>query len=222
MALWKGNSMQLKSRTIVVGLDFSALADRAFQQAYELAAVSSTSEIHAICLGPAAGVDPLGDDRTPASTNAARLEEGATQLSKHVNALLLKLGGAPSSGMRVYSHFRIDVPWIGITRLAAEVEATVIVVGTHGRHGVARWLLGSVADGVVRHAGCPVLLIPLEERVVELPKMEPACSVCIEARKSSKGSELWCTAHSERHGRRHTYHQRDRISEDASLPLIGR
>jgi nucleotide-binding universal stress UspA family protein len=214
--------MQLKSRTIVVGLDFSELADRAFRQAYELASVSSTAEIHAIYVVPPAAVDPLTGHDAIAPTNAARLEEGAAQLSKHVDALLSKLGGILQSGMRVYSHFRIDVPWVGISRLAAEVEANVVIVGTHGRHGVARWLLGSVAEGVMRHAACPVLVIPLEAKVAELPKIEPACSMCIDARKTSKGSTLWCAQHREHHGRRHTYHQRDRMSEDAALPLIGR
>lgn len=214
--------MQLKSRTIVVGLDFSELADRAFKQAYELAAVSSTSEIHAIFVMTSAVVDPLtGYDAVEPST-AARMEQGATRLSKHVNELLFKLGGIVTSGMRVYSHFRIDVPWVGITRLAAEVEANVVVVGTHGRHGVARWLLGSVAEGVVRHASCPVLVIPLEPKALELPKIEAACPQCIEARKASSGRELWCAQHREHHGRRHTYHQRDRMSADAALPLVGR
>lgn len=35
-----------------------------------------------------------------------------------------------------------------------------IVMGTHGRSGLTRWLLGSVADKVLRHATVPVLLIP--------------------------------------------------------------
>ena len=205
--------MQLKSRTIVVGIDFSELADRAFRQAYELAAVSSTSEIHAISVLPPAAVDlPAGHDVAPLS-GGARLEAGAAHLTQHVDGLLRKLGGIPMSGMRVYSHVRIDVPWIGITRLATEIEASVVVMGTHGRHSVARWLLGSVVEGVVRHAPCPVLVIPLEGQVAELPKIEPACSMCIEARKSSKGRDLWCLTHRNHHGRKHTYHLRERKSD---------
>jgi nucleotide-binding universal stress UspA family protein len=220
--------MQLKSRTIVVGIDFSALSDRAFQQAYELAAVSSTSEIHAISVLPPVAIEPLaGHDVAPPS-GAARLEEGAAHLTQHVDGLLRKLGGIPKSGMRVYSHFRIDVPWIGITRLATEVEATFVVMGTHGRHGVARWLLGSVVEGVVRHAPCPVLVIPPEGKAAELPKIEPACSMCIEARKSSKGRDFWCVEHKNHHGRKHTYHLRERRSDappadaSSSLPSAGR
>ena len=43
--------------------------------------------------------------------------------------------------------------------LAREVEATVIVVGSRGRGGVVRALLGSVSDHLVRHAPCPVLVV---------------------------------------------------------------
>jgi nucleotide-binding universal stress UspA family protein len=198
--------MKLKSRVIVVGMDFSSLADRAFLQAFELAAVSSTSEIHAIHVVTPAAVDSLTGHEATAPTSAARMDEGAALLSRHVNALLLKLGGVPRAGMRVYSHFRIDVPWVGVTRLAAELEASLIIVGTHGRHGVARWLLGSVAEGVMRHAACPVLIIPLEAQVIEPPKLEPACSQCIQARRGTQGLELWCVEHRGQHGRRHTPH----------------
>ncbi|MHB8414972.1 MAG: universal stress protein [Acidiferrobacteraceae bacterium] len=38
--------------------------------------------------------------------------------------------------------------------------ADLIVVGTHGRHGIEHWVLGSVAEGVARAARMPVLLIP--------------------------------------------------------------
>jgi nucleotide-binding universal stress UspA family protein len=46
-----------------------------------------------------------------------------------------------------------------IVRVAAEVDADVIVLATHGRTGLKRLLLGSVAEKVVRHAGCPVFVV---------------------------------------------------------------
>jgi nucleotide-binding universal stress UspA family protein len=207
---------------VVVGVDFSALGDRAFGQAYELAASSATSEIHAVFVMPMAVVNPLAGYAGVEPASPAGVEEGSTQLAKHVRALLLKLGGLNYAGMRVYSHFRVDVPLFGILQLATEVQATFIVLGTHGRHGIARWLLGSVAEGVLRQAPCPVLVVPPEPTAIEVPKIEPVCPACLDARKASKGEQLWCEQHRQRHGRRHTYHQRDSVSEDASLPLIGR
>lgn len=52
-----------------------------------------------------------------------------------------------------------DIPH-RIVRLADETEADLIVMGTHGRRGVQRLFLGSVAERVLRLATCPVLMIP--------------------------------------------------------------
>lgn len=47
-----------------------------------------------------------------------------------------------------------------IAREAERIGADLIIVGSHGRTGLRRALLGSVAAAVLRHAGCPVLTIP--------------------------------------------------------------
>jgi len=46
-----------------------------------------------------------------------------------------------------------------IVRAAKSQHADLIVIGTHGRTGIARFVLGSVANRVVSHAGCPVLTV---------------------------------------------------------------
>jgi nucleotide-binding universal stress UspA family protein len=46
-----------------------------------------------------------------------------------------------------------------ILTYADAIQADVIAMATHGRSGLARWLLGSVADEVVRHAPVPILLV---------------------------------------------------------------
>ena len=48
-----------------------------------------------------------------------------------------------------------------IVEAAADWPADLIVLGTHGRRGMERWLLGSVAEGVARRASLPVLLVPM-------------------------------------------------------------
>jgi nucleotide-binding universal stress UspA family protein len=50
------------------------------------------------------------------------------------------------------------VPWQEIIDMARTCTATLIVMGTHGRTGLRRLLLGSVAEQVVRHTSCPVLV----------------------------------------------------------------
>ena len=56
-----------------------------------------------------------------------------------------------------------------ILKAADRIGADVIVVGTHGRTGVWRTLLGSVAEDVLRHATRPVLIVPLREAAVPAP-----------------------------------------------------
>ena len=46
-----------------------------------------------------------------------------------------------------------------IVNYAKEENVDLIVIGTHGRTGLKRFLLGSVAEAIVRHAPCPVLLV---------------------------------------------------------------
>jgi nucleotide-binding universal stress UspA family protein len=214
--------MPQNPNVIVVGVDFSELGDRAFRRAHELASLRPKSEIHAIWVVPAATAYPANGNDTVEASSPVAVEKLAARLSTHVDGLLAKLEGFSKTGVRVFSHVRVNVPLLGITQLASDLEAELIVVGTHGRHGIARWLLGSVAEGVVRHATCAVLVIPPEAAVVELPKIEPICPHCVEERKASNGQELWCEQHRQRHGQRHTFHQRDRMSEDISLPLVMR
>jgi nucleotide-binding universal stress UspA family protein len=56
---------------------------------------------------------------------------------------------------------RIEVGDVGgtVCRVAADLHVDVIVVGSHGRGTIARILLGSVSEQVVRHAPCPVLVV---------------------------------------------------------------
>ena len=57
-------------------------------------------------------------------------------------------------------HFvRVGHPADVIGKVAAEWPADLIVIGSHGLGGLGRALLGSVADAVVRHAPCPVLVV---------------------------------------------------------------
>jgi len=54
---------------------------------------------------------------------------------------------------------RAGEPAVEIVNAANQLAANLIVVGSHGRGGVSRALLGSVAETVSRHAPCPVLVV---------------------------------------------------------------
>jgi nucleotide-binding universal stress UspA family protein len=64
-----------------------------------------------------------------------------------------------SEGVTTGWRRRVGVPHEEIVKAAADEHASYIVIGTHGRGGVGRFMLGSVADRVVRSASCPVVVV---------------------------------------------------------------
>jgi nucleotide-binding universal stress UspA family protein len=63
------------------------------------------------------------------------------------------------ASLKVEQMTRIGVPFLEIVKMAKEKEVDLIVMGTHGRTGLAHVLIGSVAEKVVHHAHCGVLTI---------------------------------------------------------------
>jgi nucleotide-binding universal stress UspA family protein len=64
-----------------------------------------------------------------------------------------------ASGFEVSMVLAVGAAAEAILKTAEEIHADVIAMSTHGRTGPARWLLGSVADRVVRNSNVPVMLI---------------------------------------------------------------
>ena len=61
--------------------------------------------------------------------------------------------------LKIQRDVRAGSPFVEIVRYAREHDIDLIVIGTHGRTGLKHVLLGSVAERVVRKAGCPVLTV---------------------------------------------------------------
>lgn len=76
---------------------------------------------------------------------------------------------AKRQDVAVRTHLRRGSPSEELTNLAA--KAAMLVVGSHGRRPLSSALLGSVSKGCVRHASCPVVVIP---HVQEAPESESA------------------------------------------------
>jgi nucleotide-binding universal stress UspA family protein len=72
---------------------------------------------------------------------------------------LSKLPRNCESDSRVSRHTVVGRPFEEIVRFAKEHQIDMIVIGSHGRRGLSHFLLGSVAERVVRTAGCPVLTV---------------------------------------------------------------
>ena len=75
-----------------------------------------------------------------------------------------KLNDAVSKATKVLGDVRAELalgsPLTTIVDYAKNIHADLIVIGTHGHGAVAALLIGSVAEGLVRKAVCPTLVIP--------------------------------------------------------------
>jgi Universal stress protein family len=108
---------------------------------------------------------------------------------------------------RVVAHFRRGSPAQNVAQLAADLDADLVIVGSHGHRGIERFFLGSVAERISRLAHCPVMIVRPKghEAAGHVPEIEPACPDCLLARQASAGGQLWCARHSEHHLRPHRY-----------------
>jgi nucleotide-binding universal stress UspA family protein len=71
------------------------------------------------------------------------------------------VSAAEAAGLdRVEEHLVQGTPYRAIVEFAAENDVDLIVMGTHGRRGVDRYLLGSVTEKVIRASPVPVLSVP--------------------------------------------------------------
>jgi universal stress protein A len=127
---------------ILVPTDFSPTADAAFKFAVKLSAHTRASLIVLHVIAP---VYYLED------ADLALLVREARQTAQK-GLMLLK----PPPGRSMIER---GVPHDVIVEIARSVRADLIVMGTHGRSGLKRLVLGSVAENVLRHAPCPVLTI---------------------------------------------------------------
>jgi nucleotide-binding universal stress UspA family protein/predicted transcriptional regulator len=136
---------------LLVPLDGSTLAERALVSAAEIAQPDSLIVLVRVEV-PAQARPAKGADGSP--------RPGSDAVGNPSTAYLLSIAETMrSKGHRVDTDARVGRPAAQILEAAQAHEADVIVMGTHGRSGPARWLLGSVADEVVRHADRPVLLV---------------------------------------------------------------
>jgi len=214
--------MTNKPYTLLVALDFSELSDRALHEAFAQASQRASAEVHIVSalpmIGDALSVYGALDEKPFLHETLQKLRAHAEQELE--NFRLANPGASLSFPM--ISHAIVDAPAHAIVQLASQLAADLIVIGTSNRKGIERLLLGSVAEGTVRNARCPVLVIPAPPEPDAEVALAPACPECVQARFASAGKEFWCEQHRERHGRRHTYHQSDRSGSGSNFPLVFR
>lgn len=141
----------IPKNTIVVPVDFSASSAPAIRTALEFSArPSSVHVVHVIPeLNPVSPLGVWGDADTEQTLVKNAQEYLDTFLASH------DIEGVTTS-------IQVGPDGTRIVEYADKQQADLIVIPSHGRSGLTRALLGSVAERVIRHANCPTLVLRRE------------------------------------------------------------
>jgi nucleotide-binding universal stress UspA family protein len=172
------NTVQSPKRyEIVVGFDLSELAERALEEAIGIAEQRAPSELHVVTVAqPVGRLVRLPGEADGLSEELAR-ETVRLRIAQIVEDYQARHGRIGVERVAVYllTSAPIWEPGRLIADLARAVDADLIMVGTHGRTGVARVLLGSVAQQVARDADRSVYVVRPADfvRGTKVPAIEP-------------------------------------------------
>ena len=154
--------MSIFPTKILLATDSSEEAELALSTAIDLAN-STNSQLHVVTVGP------WNPDPSYASHEASlrweTYEQASEAIRKEAQEILdnqvrkIEEGG----GTVQEAHLRRGRKDEEIVRVAEEIGAGLIVMGSRGLGGVRRALMGSVSDGVMRYAHCPVLVVRKEK-----------------------------------------------------------
>jgi nucleotide-binding universal stress UspA family protein len=141
---------------LLVPVDGSECSLHALDFAVALAKAANCEIVlcHIVDLGKAAGM--TGGD--------SLLLEGCYEaLEAEGDCILQEATKRAGTGVKIASRKCQGAPITEILRLSGEIKPHFIVIGSHGRSGFKRFLIGSVAEGVARGSSVPVMIVPTEE-----------------------------------------------------------
>ena len=146
--------MSIFPTRILLATDGSEDAELARTTAMDMA-TSTDSELHVVTVAPGY---PSYDVRVPEIVEQLR-KQAEKILDEQVEKIERDGGKVAQKHLRIAERHRAQQ----IVRVAEEIRAGLIVMGSRGLGGVRRALMGSVSDSVVRHAHCPVLVVRHEK-----------------------------------------------------------
>jgi nucleotide-binding universal stress UspA family protein len=144
----------MAKRVILHATDFSPASRPAFARAIELTKRTDSQLLVVHVLNP---MVPVIGERPIEPPTYARLQEASRAWALKQLARITER--AKAAGARATAVLVEGTEAGTITRLARSRRAWMIVIGTHGRTGIERVLLGSVATRVVSQASCPVMTV---------------------------------------------------------------
>jgi nucleotide-binding universal stress UspA family protein len=196
---------------LVLGLDLKDTASSgfAFDQAARIAARIPDSQMHVVYA-------------VPGDATADMAKEASGLLKIYVSEKWAALGEPTSQWFSV--HLRRGDAGVEIARIAGDVGADAVFVGTHRAAHLKTLFVGSTAEHVMALAHCPVFVAgpkpkPVASHVIVI---DPPCPDCVRTRAATAGHRWWCERHSESHhlGHHHVYSYRSELpftSSDMSV-----
>jgi nucleotide-binding universal stress UspA family protein len=140
----------MRFANLLCPIDFSSDSREAMRTAMALAGAQGRVTLVHVYTIPVIGPPEL--PIAPALVEA--IVAGAEQGVREWTAEARKLGPAQVESCCLQGN-----PWAAIVDLARDRQVDLVVMGTHGRTALRHALLGSVAERVLRHAPCPVLVV---------------------------------------------------------------
>lgn len=142
---------------IVVGIDYTAASERALDEAFALGRSKFGVQLHVVNVRPAPS-DPMATDEASALPPwrywAIELQE---YVARKVAAYRATANATPYQ--HLYTHQRMNDPVHELVELASNVQADLLVVGSHDWHTTSGVPADPVTEGVTRLARCPVLVV---------------------------------------------------------------
>ena len=142
---------EVSIQSILVPLDGSPASEQALPMALDLA---TRYGAQLILLRVALRPEIWSLQGAPALED--RVDEHKALCLKYLHEVQSRLD---SASLMVSVEYALGNPSHCIVDRSKELGCSLIVMNSHGRDGLTRWLLGSVAEKVVRHASCPVMLV---------------------------------------------------------------
>jgi universal stress protein A len=143
-------------KVVVVGVDFHPCSDEAITAALRMLEAGTAQKVHALhVLDPR---DVIADSDVPALQTEEDVIAHAPRVLRERMIQLAEFRGITFERERVVTHARIGPAVQTLQQMTVDYEADLLIVGTHGRRGLARLSMGSVAETLVREARCPVLV----------------------------------------------------------------
>lgn len=149
---------QIQYSRILVATDESECAKRALEHAYSLARSNNASVALVHVLEVTAQTNYVSDPLL--GQQPIVLSDSTEMQMEHAKSLLAEIAERFGDLKEVHTFSRVGIPRQEILEVAAEWNADLIIMGTHGRTGFDHFLSGSVSESVVRRSLCPVLVVP--------------------------------------------------------------